>query len=110
MEELAKLPPLSLTVFGAVLAVIFAARHLGLLQGLKAPSGSGSSGAQVAAVIVDPTALNRASDELAKLTETLRRMSEIGEDVEKAHLGATRAIEGLREELYIQRELGRRGK
>lgn len=108
MDQLDKLPPAALIPFGVVLAIIFAVRFLGLWQGQHTPTSKSQTGATVAAVIVDPTALNRASDELAKTTDALRRIAEIAEDMEKAHLGAARAIEGLREELYIQRELGRR--
>ena len=108
MDQLDKLPPAALIPFGAILAIIFAVRFLGLWQGQHTPASKSQTGATVAAVIVDPTALNRASDELAKLTDTLRRAAEIGEDMERAQLGTAKAIEGLREELYIQRELGRR--
>lgn len=110
MDQLANLPPAALIPFGIVLAIIFAVRFLGLWQGQHAPLAKSQAGTTVAAVIVDPTALNRLSDEAAKLTEAIRRLSEVGEDAEKAYLGAARSIDGLREELYIQRELGRRGK
>ncbi|MCW5722850.1 MAG: hypothetical protein KIS86_17090 [Devosia sp.] len=59
--------PLALVPFGAVLALIFGVRHLGLWQGQMAAQKP-ASGAQVAAVIVDPTALTAAAGEVAGLT------------------------------------------
>ncbi len=61
MEQLASLPPLAIVVFGATLALIFAVRYMGLLSGASAPPEKSQTSAQVAAVIVDPTALNRLS-------------------------------------------------
>jgi hypothetical protein len=70
MEELLKLiqglPLPALMVFAAVVGIIFGVRYLGLLQGIKGPPASEAT-AQVAAVIVDPTALNKAADEAAGL-------------------------------------------
>jgi hypothetical protein len=60
MEKLLELPPLAIITFGAVLALIFGVRYLGLWQGQNASAGSANT-AQVAAVIVDPTALNAAA-------------------------------------------------
>ncbi|MBO9589049.1 hypothetical protein [Devosia sp.] len=66
-ELLQSLPTPALIVFAAVLALIFGVRHLGLLQGLKAPAAASETKAQVAAVIVDPTALVAASAEVSGL-------------------------------------------
>ncbi len=68
MEKLADLPPTALITFGAVLAVIFAVRFLGLFQGQNASPEKSAAAAQVAAVIVDPSALNRASAALEAQT------------------------------------------
>lgn len=78
MEKLADLPPAALITFGAVLAVIFAARHLGLLQGQKAAPAADK--AQVAAVIVDPTALNKATAAGEAVAEALRAFGKLGDD------------------------------
>lgn len=67
VELLQSLPLPALIVFAAVLGLIFGVRYLGLLQGLKAPAGAETK-AQVAAVIVDPTALTAAAAEVAGLT------------------------------------------
>lgn len=68
MEKLAELPPLAIVVFGATLAVIFAVRYLGIAAGASTAPEKSASAAQVAAVIVDPTALNRASESVLELT------------------------------------------
>ena len=59
--------PLALLAFGTVLAVIVAVRYLGLWQGQNAAPKSSAASAQVAAVIVDPTALTQAAGEVAGL-------------------------------------------
>jgi hypothetical protein len=108
MEQLANLPPLALVVFGGTLAVIFAVRYFGLATGAKSGPANSPASAQVAAVIVDPTALNRLTDQAAKLNETLKDMMEITrEKVRVDGLMATE-LDRIREELRIQREIGRR--
>lgn len=90
MEKLADLPPAALVTFGAVLAVIFAARHFGLLSGQKAAPSP--ENAQVAAVIVDPSALNRASAAGEGLAEAVRHLGKLTDD--HAHM-ICRHIEAL---------------
>lgn len=65
--ELIKDQPLALLAFGAVLALIFGVRYLGLWQGQTAGPKSSAGSAQVAAVIVDPTALQQAAGEVSGL-------------------------------------------
>ena len=48
-------------------AIAFLVARLGLSQGGKVAATSTAGAAQVAAVIVDPTALNKAADEVAGL-------------------------------------------
>ena len=106
MEKLAELPPAALITFGGVLAVIFAARHLGLLQGQKAtPAGEK---AQVAAVIVDPSALNRLSDQVERLGNAVSSLVEVGEEMAKTESHMAIELDRIREEMRIQRELSRR--
>jgi hypothetical protein len=57
-----------LIAFGLGLAVIFGVRHLGLLSGERSTPAGNASTAQVAAVIVDPSALNRATAALEAQT------------------------------------------
>ncbi len=68
MENLDKLPLPLLIAFGLGLAVIFGVRHLGLLSGERSTPAGNASTAQVAAVIVDPSALNRATAALEAQT------------------------------------------
>ena len=102
MEKLGELPPSAMIAFGATLAVIFAVQRLGLWQGRKSEPA-----AQVAAVIVDPTALNKAAAAVGELTEALRHhtkaMAENGEYVRRFGIEAER----IRDELRIHRELMR---
>lgn len=94
------LPPVALIAFGVALAIIFAINRFGWLQGQKA-APAGASQAQVAAVIVDPTALNHASASVEGLTMAIieanaiarghsimtdrlaQRIEELGEGVDK---------------------------
>ena len=93
MENLDKLPTPALIVFGATLALIFAVRYFGVFAGQRSVPLNNPSAAQVAAVIVDPTALNRASDHVKELSETIESL--------------TKTVELLRQEIYLQRELSR---
>lgn len=65
--------PLALVAFGVVLAVIFGVRYLGLWQGQHSGPKNSAGSAQVAAVIVDPTALNAAAGEVAGLAVALEQ-------------------------------------
>lgn len=84
-ELLKSLPLPALLVFAAVLALIFGVRYLGLLQGLRAPAAGLDSKAQVAAVIVDPTALNAAAGEVAGLAIVITEANVTA----RAHTAAT---------------------
>lgn len=107
MEQLSELPPLAMVVFGATLAVIFGVRYMGLLAGAKVSPGASSSAAPIAAVIVDPTALNRASASVEALNGTLIEM--VAATKEKTRVNSIMATEldRIREELRIHRELRR---
>ncbi|WPE22519.1 hypothetical protein [Shinella zoogloeoides] len=107
MEKLAELPPAALITFGAVLAVIFAVQRLGLWQGQK--STPATDKAQVAAVIVDPSALNRLTEEVGKLVAAVRNLVEVGEEMTKTETHMAIELDRIREELRIQREISRRG-
>jgi hypothetical protein len=84
VELLQSLPLPALIVFAGVLGLIFGVRYLGLLQGLHAPP-AGDSKAQVAAVIVDPTALTAAAAEVAGLAVAIHEANVTG----RAHTAAT---------------------
>lgn len=109
MEKLTDLPPLAIIVFGATLAVIFGIRYLGLWQGEHASPATNPASAQVAAVIVDPAALNAATAAVARHTEAVKDMTEVAETATR-HLGhVATELDRIREEMLIQRELSRRG-
>lgn len=114
MKELADLPPLGIFIFSVVLAVIYYARHFGLLAG-KTASNSPSSGATVAAVIVDPEALNRctkAGELLAsRLQDTNKILSDHSatfarrmESLEESFVDFNRSIKDLESEISRTRK------
>lgn len=107
MEKLADLPPTALITFGVTLAVIFAVQRFGLWAGQKTVASSDK--AQVAAVIVDPSALNRLSDEVGKLVAVMISLVEVGEELSKTESHMAIELSQIREELRIQREISRRG-
>lgn len=115
MEQLSELPPPAIIVFGITLAVIFAVQRLGFLSGAKAPSEKSTAATQVAAVIVDPTELRKATVAVDSLTLSVTRLVRAIEHSAKGTEEAAGAVEDLaqeagkvREELYLSRELARR--
>jgi hypothetical protein len=104
MKELADLPPVALIALGVTLAFIFVVRHFGLASGQKAGP---ENKAPIAAVIVDPTALNKATAAVEEHTAAVKRHTEVVEDVGKhvGHLGTE--MNRIREELRIWREIER---
>jgi len=107
MEKLADLPPLALVVFGVTLAVIFAVRHFGLSAGASTSPQKSQASAQVAAVIVDPTALNNAAEAVRAHTAeaiNMRKSFERGADK------ICDAIDRLSDQVDdLQKEMIRRG-
>ena len=106
-QQLANLPAPALITFGAVLAVIFAVRYLGLWQGRQSSPATSSTGAQVAAVIVDPTALNRATAALEAHTAATLKLVEAQSKKAGAEEHMAMELDRIREELRIQREIRR---
>lgn len=96
MEKLADLPPAALVTFGAVLALIFGVRYLGLFQGQSVSRDKESGGAQVAAVIVDPTALKLAT---AAIEAQTFEMTNCRKSLERALESLCRSIDRLCEEV-----------
>lgn len=108
MEQLANLPTPALITFGATLAIIFGVRYLGLWQGAKTAPATSPADAQVAAVIVDPTALNNATRALEAHTEAVHEMTETMKDSSRSFSNMAIEMDRIREELRIQREVARR--
>lgn len=108
MENLDKLPLPLLIAFGLGLAVIFGVRHLGLLSGERSTPAGNASTAQVAAVIVDPSALNRATAALeAQTLESINGRKSFERGLE----ALCRSVERLCEEVDdLKKELIRRGR
>lgn len=96
MEKLFDAPPLAIIAFGAVLAVIFAVRYLGLWQGQNSSPSASAGNAQVAAVIVDPSALNRATAAIEALNMTIIETNIIGRDLAETNKSTVRIVGDLR--------------
>lgn len=107
MDQLANLPAPALITFGAVLAVIFAVRYFGLWQGQKTSPAASPASAQVAAVIVDPTALNKATAAVEAHTVVMHRLIDVEERRTRATETMAIEIDRIREELRIHREIRR---
>lgn len=111
MEKLLDLiaeQPLALVSLGVVLAVIIAVRYLGLWQGQQASPAASQGSAQVAAVIVDPTALNAAAGEVSGLTIAVHELVVAVKAAGEHHRRTAEELDAIREELRIQREVNRR--
>ncbi len=107
MEQLANLPTPALITFGATLAIIFGVRYLGLWQGAKAAPAASQAAAQVAAVIVDPTALNNATKALeAHTVEAVNMRKSFERGAEKICDALDRLSDQVDE---LQKEMIRRG-
>lgn len=85
LEIIQALPLPALIVFAAVVGLIFGFRYLGLWQGQNAKPAASSGGAQVAAMIVDPTALVAAAAEVTGLAIAITDASVTA----RAHTAAT---------------------
>lgn len=99
MEELiefvGKLPMPAAVAFAAVFAAVIAASWRGILKGRDADPARDVPAAQVAAVIVDPTALNAATAALHRHTESVDLQTDM--------------LDRVRDEIReLSREVGRR--
>jgi hypothetical protein len=112
MDEIIKfaasLSPPAAIAFAAVSAVLIWITRLGILEGRRNDPGKDVPAAQVAAVIVDPTALNRLSDQAAALNATLKDLCEIAKEKARVDTLMATELDRIREEMRIQRELERR--
>ena len=93
LPDISSLPPWLALVFVVCAAITYVVIKVGFKQGFSAPTSSAAQ-AQVAAVIVDPTALNRATAAVGDLTEGV--------------VDLVREIREVRSEMVIQREINRR--
>ena len=67
LADLSQLPPWAVIAFGISLAIIVGLAWVGERRGKNGGPANAASSAQVAAVIVDPTALNAAAGEVSGL-------------------------------------------
>lgn len=104
-QQIANLPLPALLALGATLGAILGVRWWGLSQSGKIPNQPAPA-AQVAAVVVDPTALNRATAALEAHTAAINKgidtLKDTNRHIENLGIETDRA----REELRIHRELG----
>jgi hypothetical protein len=108
MEKLVDAPPLALIAFGVTVALIFVTQRLGLFAGTNAGPEKARAAAQVATVIVDPTALNKATHALETHTAAINRAVSVAEDLTKSIALNAAELDRLRDELFIQHEVSRR--
>ena len=108
MESLDKLPLPMLIAFGLGLAIIYGVRYLGLMSGERATPSASASSAQVAAVIVDPSALNKATAAIEALNITFMEMNRVARDMVQSQQNLADEIDRVREEMRVQREVNRR--
>lgn len=103
LELLSKLPLPAVLMFGVTLAIIFYTRHFGLRAGENSLRQGKPASAEVAAVIVDPTALNNATRALeAHTTEMMNGRKSFERGAEKicfAIEGLSREVDGMKEEM-----------
>ncbi|ODT50248.1 hypothetical protein [Devosia sp. 63-57] len=107
LPDLSQLPPLAVIAFGISLAIIIGLAWLGERRGKAAGPASSQSSAQVAAVIVDPTALQLATKAVDELTGELRELRRTGEEIAEGHAALAKGIDRIREEMRLDRELRR---
>lgn len=79
-QQLSELPPLALIAFGVTVAIIFVVRYAGISAGANSSTQKSSTTAEVAAVIVDPTALNNATAAVKELAAELKADREQKDD------------------------------
>lgn len=112
MEKLADAPPLAIIAFGVTLALIFGVRFLGLFAGVNAGPEKARAAAQVATVIVDPTALNKATVAVETHTLAVNRFINVAEHLAQTLDGAVGSLttsidDGVAENLNYRKSLER---
>lgn len=95
------LPPWLAIVLIVVVGVVGAIIKFGYAQGGREAEGGGRSSAAVAAVIVDPTALNRLTDQVAQVVSVLDRIARAGEGVSESEEKLAEELSRLREEIRV---------
>lgn len=106
-QEISDLPPLAIIAFGISIGILYFVTRGGFSSGQKSSPVSAASSAQVAAVIVDPSALNRATAAIeAQTMESINGRKSFERGTES--LG--RSIDRLCEEVDdLKKEMIRKG-
>jgi uncharacterized membrane protein YidH (DUF202 family) len=107
-QDISDLPPLAIIAFGISLAILFFVTKGGFSSGQRSAPSSDTNKAQVAAVIVDPAALNRATAAIeAQTVESINGRKSFERGIE----ALCRAVERLCDEVDdLKKELIRRGR
>jgi hypothetical protein len=112
MEELGKfvasLPLPAAIAFVSVFGAVVAVSWRGILKGKELDPARETHAATVAAVVVDPTALNALTAAVTKHTAVLEDMLDAGKDLAKTFDHMAIELDRVREEMRIQREVSRR--
>ncbi|KQY27164.1 hypothetical protein [Rhizobium sp. Root482] len=106
-QDISDLPPLAIIAFGISLGILYFVTKGGFASGQKVNPASAPSSAQVAAVIVDPTALNKATAALeAQTMENINGRKSFERGIE----ALCRSVERLCEEVDdLKKEMIRKG-
>lgn len=108
LPDLSQLPPWAVVAFGISLAIIVAMGWLGERAGRR--GGSSTQGqATVAAVIVDPSALNAAAAAVDGLTAGIASLVVTLNAMNVTASRTAEELDAVREEMRIHREVSRRG-
>lgn len=107
-QDISDLPPLAIIAFGISLGILYFVTKGGFSNGQRSGPTSDANKAQVAAVIVDPSALNRATAALeAQTMESINSRKSFERGIE----ALCRAVERLCEEVDdLKKEMIRRGR
>ncbi|WFS02753.1 hypothetical protein [Rhizobium tumorigenes] len=108
LPDISSLPPWLALVFVVCAAITYVVIKTGYMQGGREAEGGGRSQAQVAAVIVDPTALNNLSSQVALVAAALDKIIRTGEGVSESEEKIAEELSRLREELRVSVVLMRR--
>lgn len=111
MEELSKfvasLPLPAAIAFVSVFGAVVAVSWRGILKGRELDPARDTHAATVAAVVVDPTALNALTAAVGKQTSVMEEMLETGKELAKTFDHMAIELDRVREEMRIQREVAR---
>lgn len=95
------------SIFGISLAVIIGIARLGVVMGKKAGT-SDPTKAEVAAMVVDSSAIRSAAASVDGLTVAITGLTVAAKSLAEQHKSVSDELDKMREEMRIQREVNRR--